>query len=213
MNYLSVLFVLQIEGSFPVNSPPVLLGYTPSFGDSKSKTSADNQAQASIFVALDPPLMPPSPLSLSKLESLETDSIVAAVESWSETLRKQFPDRIIRPLVVNTEAKSCLVTRFVRPLNPPGQVLFDTTIVLEKMVIFLRATEVNNTDVRYLRIPIIVTVSVTSSGVTVTAILKTQSCFRYRIVRIVVTKSEKLIVENFALILVEMSASSEAELC
>lgn len=127
----------QIEGTFPLTSPPVLLGYgqQSTLSASPGGAAVDNPVpQASVFIVLDPPLTPPSPLPLSKLESVESDDTVTAASAWTAGLAKQFPERVVQPMIINTEAKSCLVTRFVRPLNIPPGLVAETSSTWDKMV-------------------------------------------------------------------------------
>ncbi|OQV12974.1 Coiled-coil and C2 domain-containing protein 2A [Hypsibius exemplaris] len=122
-----------LEGTFPLNSPPVLLGYGQTPVPSTAATSDRPVPQATVFITLDPPLTPPTPLPVSKLESTELDSLVDAASAWTTALTKQFPERWFQPMVVNTEAKSCLATRFIRPLNIPPALVVDSAPTLDKM--------------------------------------------------------------------------------
>ena len=65
---ISILF--QIEGTFRVDRPPVLLGYnttthsrpnyvTPGIGGQSSSSTESSDTFISLFVTLDPPLTPP----------------------------------------------------------------------------------------------------------------------------------------------------------
>lgn len=87
-----------------------------------------------MFITLDPLLKAPEPISLEKLESLEEESVVKTVAAWTAELRKRFSQRAIQPLVISTEARTCLVTRFIRPLNPPTEVLQSAVVMQDKMV-------------------------------------------------------------------------------
>ena len=53
---------------------------------------------------------------------------------WGEVVKKKHPTREVRPIVMNTEGKSVLVTRYFRPIKPPeelienGETSFETAV-------------------------------------------------------------------------------------
>jgi len=42
---------------------------------------------------------------------------------WGEGMKKKHPTRELRPIVMNTEGKSVLVTRYFRPIKPPEELI------------------------------------------------------------------------------------------
>ena len=55
---------------------------------------------------------------------------------WATDLRKKFPNREFKPIVMNTEGKSVLVTRYFRPIKPPEELIENGDGSFETAVIF-----------------------------------------------------------------------------
>jgi hypothetical protein len=58
------------------------------------------------------------------------------VVNWATDLRKKFPNREFKPIVMNTEGKSVLITRYFRAIKPPDDLIengdgsFETAVIL-----------------------------------------------------------------------------------
>lgn len=114
--------------------PVVLLGYKPPTATGSSTDKTTHSPQVSLSVVLEPSLSPPRPLKLSKVESSEDPKVVGLVDSVMSHLKQQYPDRYMEPLVINTTGKTSLLTRYIRPLNPPPGVVRDDMPIKQKMV-------------------------------------------------------------------------------
>lgn len=42
---------------------------------------------------------------------------------WSLNYTKKYPQREFRPTVMNTDGKSVIVTRYIKPLKPPPELI------------------------------------------------------------------------------------------
>jgi hypothetical protein len=58
LTFLSILYCLQLEGTFELYSPPVLLGYQRGSKDVRNTTFL------TLFVTVHPPLQPPKPIQV-----------------------------------------------------------------------------------------------------------------------------------------------------
>jgi hypothetical protein len=60
---------------------------------------------------------------------------------WGEGIKKKHPTREVRPIVMNTEGKSVLVTRYFRAIKPPEELIENGETSFETAVnFFLRIT-------------------------------------------------------------------------
>ncbi|ODN05565.1 Coiled-coil and C2 domain-containing protein 2A [Orchesella cincta] len=138
----------RIEGTFKLNSPPILLGYEAQgmashFGPSVvGKNSQQNPSSAfagkgqgagtpfsnqknafiTIFLTMQPSVTPSSGFKEDS-QSGETADMVAHVKTWKNTHEMKFPDRIVRPFVMTSEGDTILCTRFLKPIEPPNTLL------------------------------------------------------------------------------------------
>lgn len=55
-----------------------------------------------------------------KMRTIEEASVELHVEQWMAEVTKTFPNKQIPALVLNSEGKTVCVTRFIRPIPPPG---------------------------------------------------------------------------------------------
>jgi hypothetical protein len=56
-----------------------------------------------------------------KLESNELAFMEEHLENWESQVTKQVPHRKVKTLVIDISGKSVCITRFFRPLAPPGK--------------------------------------------------------------------------------------------
>ena len=47
------------------------------------------------------------------------------IVKWAIDFNKQFPTREFRPTVMNSEGKSVIITRYVKPIKPPEDLIVD----------------------------------------------------------------------------------------
>ena len=59
---------------------------------------------------------------------------------WGEGMKKKHPTRELRPIVMNTEGKSVLVTRYFRPIKPPEELIENGEASFETAVSFYHLT-------------------------------------------------------------------------
>ncbi|XP_056657779.1 protein CC2D2B isoform X3 [Monodelphis domestica] len=119
----------KISGTFQVNIPPLLLGYTWSktYVSPKEDYNGQNLKECTflnIFATIEPQIS--SVISNPESDKF-TDELDITLLQRAQIFRKNceamFPNRRIITTVFNDEGTSILVTRYIRALNPPKQLL------------------------------------------------------------------------------------------
>ncbi|XP_023564843.1 protein CC2D2B [Octodon degus] len=125
--YLSVLNLSSISGTFQVNIPPVLLGYTWSKTYLSPKEDYNGQSLRectfiSIFATIEPQI---SYVTYhSKLDKFSDQvDVLQRAQIFKSNCKTMFPNRRIITTVFNDEGIQTLVTRYIKALNPPQQLL------------------------------------------------------------------------------------------
>ncbi|XP_049861590.1 coiled-coil and C2 domain-containing protein 2A [Schistocerca gregaria] len=127
--FSTLYFNSQVEGTFKLYSPPVLLGYERESqlsqlaslslsGDSQLLQPQNDATFLTLFITVQPPLNPPELLK-EKLESTELPHVQEHLEKWEEQMLAEFPHRKVKTLVTDISGKTVCVTRFFRALAPP----------------------------------------------------------------------------------------------
>ncbi|OQR72459.1 hypothetical protein BIW11_01302 [Tropilaelaps mercedesae] len=122
----------KIEGTFRMDSPPILFGYEYESKQWPTSGELSNFILLSLFITIEPPLQLPRTI-YEKLPSGEPDEIFSKASKFQEDMGNKFPNREIRCLTACIEGKMVLVTRFVHPIMPPRDLLFDTDPLQTKM--------------------------------------------------------------------------------
>ncbi|XP_039261426.2 coiled-coil and C2 domain-containing protein 2A-like isoform X2 [Styela clava] len=126
----------KIEGTFKLNVPQVMLGYTP---DRANSSANDPYAQMEsqflqptdgsyigIFVTLEPQLGRPEPVP-QKFETQEDERLISESLKFEEECKKKFPKRRIKTTVIDIKGESVFITRYVKPIAPPPELLEGTS--------------------------------------------------------------------------------------
>ncbi|CAG2121690.1 unnamed protein product, partial [Medioppia subpectinata] len=127
----------KIEGTFSLSTPLVLLGYEYDnksylLGSDTTTKDTSKQTYLTLFVTIDPSLQLPEPLVI-KCDTIESESLELYAKKWQNKLKQEFPNRSIKTLAVNMEAKSVLVCRYLRPLKPPEDFLANFNVTNDIM--------------------------------------------------------------------------------
>ncbi|XP_059159082.1 coiled-coil and C2 domain-containing protein 2A-like isoform X2 [Physella acuta] len=125
--FSTVYFNNKIDGTFRLNTPPILLGYT--YDQSQLQhglvdmdpSAARTNTYLTMFVTLEPSLTLPDPFK-EKLSTNEEEELIQHADVWQEKLEKKFPGRIFKTTVMDTTGRNVFVTRFFRPIKPPPEV-------------------------------------------------------------------------------------------
>nr|XP_012622407.1 protein CC2D2B isoform X1 [Microcebus murinus] len=117
----------EISGTFQVNIPPVLLGYTWSktYVSPKEDYNWQNLKECTflnIFATIEPQIAyvtyNPKPDEFS-----DQIDVLQRAQIFKKNCKAMFPNRRIITTVFNEEGKQILVTRYIKALNPPRQLL------------------------------------------------------------------------------------------
>ncbi|XP_063726786.1 coiled-coil and C2 domain-containing protein 2A-like isoform X2 [Symsagittifera roscoffensis] len=125
----------KIEGTFRLNTPPVLLGYKDSrelevrttglpevLSDGEEESSRGKQGSfISLFATIEPPLAPAEPVK-EQFESREDRELIRYAQEWQSALSKAFPKRSFVCIVVDIQGQSVFASRYVNKLAPPEDV-------------------------------------------------------------------------------------------
>lgn len=118
----------RIEGTFEVNVPTLLIGYSRSKLSSVDQQTSINienypdlckKTHISLFISLEPSVEIPQLIS-SGLECIEVLTIEQHIKQWFEQLKLEFPARTQKwnPLVNILSGRAC-ITRLLHPLTLP----------------------------------------------------------------------------------------------
>uniref|UniRef100_A0A670Y7I6 Coiled-coil and C2 domain containing 2A n=1 Tax=Pseudonaja textilis TaxID=8673 RepID=A0A670Y7I6_PSETE len=132
--FTTVYFQGRIDGTFKIETPPILLGYSKGKNvgiDRKydSMQQLSDGSYLSLFITIEPQLIPGESVQermnemLKKFDTQEDEKLLQAAERFKAECALKFPGRQCLTTVIDISGKTLFVTRFIRALNPPEELL------------------------------------------------------------------------------------------
>ncbi|XP_078079040.1 protein CC2D2B-like [Mustelus asterias] len=123
----TVLEQSKISGTFRIESPPMLLGYTWKKIDTGSceqfyEFGLAESSLLTIFMTLDPQVSCSDSVS-PQFETIEDEEMLHKAYAFQKEIRTLYPKRRIIVSVIDTDCRVGIVTRYIRPLHPPQELL------------------------------------------------------------------------------------------
>lgn len=118
----------RIDGTFKVNTPAVLLGYSKEHKQDRNGisyawfSSQSQEPYITLFITIDPMLVPVKFIR-DTFDSEEDESLLQASKEFEKEASVLCPERPCITNVINLNGSEVFITRYIQPLNPPMYLL------------------------------------------------------------------------------------------